>query len=130
MDAFTVTATITASPQTVYSAWLSSKGHTDMTGGTAKCSAQAGGAFTAWDGYITGKNLELVAGEKIVQTWRTTEFLDDDPDSQIELTLAQSESGTKLTLKHTGIPAGQGGDYKSGWTEFYFTPMKAYFGRK
>ena len=130
MDAFTVTATITASPQTVYSAWLSSKGHTDMTGGTAKCSAKAGGAFTAWDGYITGKNLELVAGEKIVQTWRTTEFLDDDPDSQIELTLAQSESGTKLTLKHTGIPAGQGGDYKSGWTEFYFTPMKAYFGRK
>ena len=51
-----------------------------MTGGDAEVSERVGAAYSAWDGYITGRNVELVPGRSIVQTWRTSEFADDDPD--------------------------------------------------
>lgn len=123
---FTVSATIPASPKQVYDAWLSSKGHTAMTEAGAKVSARVGGTFTAWDGYISGKNLKLKPGKQIVQSWRTTEFAVSDPDSQIEVLLEKAPAGTKLTLHHTNISGGQS-DYKSGWRECYFEPMKKYF---
>jgi len=123
---FTVSATIPATPRQVYDAWLSSKGHAAMTGSSAKASARVGGASTAWDGYISGKNLKLRPGKQIVQSWRTTEFAPEDADSQIEIVLEPAKSGTRLTLHHTNIPANQSG-YKSGWRECYFEPMKKYF---
>jgi hypothetical protein len=36
------------------------------------------------------------------------------------------ETGTRLTLKHTNLPD-HGMQYKDGWVEHYFEPMKAYF---
>ena len=126
---FVVSAIIPASPQEVYHAWLSSKGHSAMTGSAASVSDQVGGEFEAWDGYIHGKNIELVPNPRIVQAWRTSEFSDDEPDSQIEITLEPVEGQTKLTLKHTGLPP-HGGQYEDGWVESYFEPMKAYFSRR
>ena len=59
-----------------------------MTGAKAKASKKVGAAFSAWDGYIVGKNVELVPGKRIVQSWRTSEFGPNDPDSTITVTLA------------------------------------------
>jgi activator of HSP90 ATPase len=126
---FTVSATIPATPRAIYDAWLSSKGHAAMTGSPARVSAKAAGKFIAWDGYISGKNLKLVPGKQIVQAWRTTEFASTHPDSQIDIHLEATLSGTRLTLRHTNIPAGQS-DYRSGWNECYFSPMKAYFSQR
>jgi len=89
-----------------------------------------GGNFTAWDGYIQGKNLELVPGRKIVQSWRTSEFPSRSPDSRIEILLEGTKSGTKITIAHTNIPDGQGEGYRQGWLDYYFKPMKEYFGKK
>jgi len=123
---FTVSATIPAKPREVYDAWLSSDSHTRMTGSAAKVTARPGAAFTAWDGYITGRNVKLAPGRRIVQAWRTTEFAAEDADSQIEVTLEPVKGGTKVTLHHTNVPEGQS-DYRSGWRECYFEPMKKYF---
>ena len=123
---FIVTAIIPASPEEVYNAWLSSEGHSGMTGSPAFCSANIGDEFTAWEGYIQGKNLELEYGKRIVQSWRTTEFSDDEADSQIEVTLEPVGDQTKLTLHHTGLPP-HGSQYEQGWVELYFDPMKEYF---
>ena len=123
---FTVSATIPAPPRAVYDVWLSSKGHAAMTGSPARVSAKVGGTFTAWDGYITGKNLKLEPGRRIVQAWRTTAFAPHDPNSEIDVQLEKAPHGTRLTLRHTNIPKGQS-DYCSGWRECYFEPMRAYF---
>lgn len=125
---FTVSATIPAAPREVYDAWLSSKGRAAMTGAAARISEKPGGNFVAWDGYIAGRNLKLVPGRRIVQTWRTTEFAASDEDSQIEVQLEKAPKGTKLTLRHTNIPDGHT-TYKSGWRTCYFGPMRAYFNR-
>jgi len=126
---FTVSANLPASPKEVYDAWLTSKSHAAMTGSPARVTARPSSRFTAWDGYIEGKNLKLVPGRRIVQAWRTTEFAETDPDSQIDLKLEKSARGTKLTLRHTNIPGGQS-DYKTGWSTCYFEPMKEYFKAK
>jgi len=127
-DSVKVSAVIPAEPRVIYDAWMSSKGHQAMTGSGASVTARVGGAFTAWDGYISGTTLELKPGERIVQAWRTTEFGADDADSRLEILLEKAARGTRVTLVHTEIPAGQGPEYRKGWLDFYFTPMKKYFG--
>jgi activator of HSP90 ATPase len=124
---FKVSSVIPTSPMAIYDAWLDSKQRGAMTGGgKAKASKKIGAPFTSFGGYSFGANLELEPGKRIVQSWRSTDFAAGDPDSTIEVTLSAVPSGTRLSLLHNGIPEGQD-DYKEGWKEFYFGPMKAYF---
>jgi activator of HSP90 ATPase len=123
---FEVSTILPRSPNELYDAWLDSKQHAKMTGAKAKVSAKVGDTFEVWDGYITGKNLKLEPGKKIIQAWRTTEFADDEEDSQIEITFKPVNKGTKLTLKHTKLPP-HGEIYEQGWVDSYFDPMKDYF---
>lgn len=128
-DSFEISTVVPTTPQRVYAAWLSSDEHSAMTGGAAQIDPIVGGRFNAWDGYITGTTLELEPQRRIVQSWRTTEFPDDAPDSRLELALEAVAGGTKLTLKHSHIPTGQGASYESGWVENYFEPMKTHFSK-
>ena len=115
----------------IYNAWLSSDGHAAMTGSKAAATSSAVGAsFTVWDGYITGKNLALEPGQRIVQSWRTTKFTDGDPDSKIEVTLARADGGTRVSVRHSGVPDGHTSYRDGGWQRSYFDPMKAYFAKK
>ena len=114
-------------PSEIYRAWLDSEGHSLMTGGEAHCSSDIGASFSAWDGYISGKNLVLLENEEIQQSWRTTEFAESDEDSLLSIKLAATGTGTELTLIHTNIPEGQT-QYRLGWVNHYFEPMAAYFG--
>lgn len=123
---FTLTITLKSTPEQIYNAWLDSKLHSQMTGGEANCSNQIGGKFTAWNEYIEGSNIALTPNESIIQSWRTTEFKDEEADSQIEIFFSEIDDGTELTLTHTNLPK-NGEQYKKGWEEHYFTPMKAYF---
>ena len=128
-NGFKVSAVIPATPDEIYRAWLSTKGHTAMTGSPARVSGKVGGSFTAWAGYIFGRTLELEPDQRIVQAWRTSEFPDEAPDSRLEVLLEQVKNGTKVTLTHTGLPPESASSYKQGWKDFYFTPMKDYFGK-
>jgi uncharacterized protein YndB with AHSA1/START domain len=123
---FEVSTIIQASPPAIYHAWLDSQGHTAMTGSPAQVSPEVGAAFSAWDGYIHGKNLELDPPRRILQTWRTAEFADSDPDSLLEVLLEPEGGGTRVTLRHSNLPP-HGDQYREGWEESYFTPMKAFF---
>lgn len=126
---FCVSDVIPASPEAVFIAWLDSDEHSLMTGGLAKVSTRVGDTFEAWDGYIQGKNLELEPSRRILQSWRTSEFGESDPDSLLEITLAAEGEGTRLTIRHTRLPK-DGMQYQQGWVDAYFTPMKDYFGKK
>ncbi|MBL6750436.1 MAG: SRPBCC domain-containing protein [Nevskia sp.] len=125
--AFTLTATIPAPPEEVYAAWLDSRRHSRMTGGKAVMSLRPGARVSAWDGYISGRNLELVPGKRIVQTWRTSEFSDADADSIIRVSLRPVRQGTRLRLRHSQVPDGHTGYELGGWENFYFKPMREYF---
>lgn len=125
---FTIKQQFPKSPMEIYDAWLNSEQHTAMTGGVATASIDVGAVFSAWDGYITGKNLELLPNQKIKQSWRTTDFQDGDEDSMLELLFTATSTGCEMTLSHSNIPEGSP-DYEQGWENHYFQPMRAYFGR-
>ena len=124
---FTLTDIIPATPQQIYDAWLDSRGHTKMTGSAARAKPVEGATFSAWGGYIKGKNLNLEPGRRIVQSWRTTKFAKQDRDSQIEVLLELVPEGTRITLHHTNVPDGHAGYQDGGWQQHYFEPMKQYF---
>ncbi len=125
-----LSATIPAKPDEIYESWLDSRKHSEMTGSEAKVLPRINGKFTAWDGYIQGTTIEMELNRRIVQRWRTTDFPSNSPDSVVEVVLEEVENGTKVVLIHTDIPEGQREDYKTGWKEFYFDPMKEYFKSK
>jgi len=125
---FTLIVDLPGTPQEIYDAWMTDDGHGGMTGSPAKVEPRVGGPFSAWDGYIVGKTLELDPARRIVQAWRTSEFPDDAPDSRLEIKLEARNGGTRLTLIHSELPEDQVESYRQGWDESYFQPMKAYFG--
>jgi activator of HSP90 ATPase len=129
-ESITVSALLSAKPKVVYEAWLDGKKHSDFTGSRAEIDGRVGGAFTAWDGYISGTTISAQPFGRIVQTWRTTEFPADAPDSEIEVILEEVPEGTRITIVHTNIPDGQGEGYRQGWVGFYFTPMEEYFSKR
>ncbi len=124
------TVLLTAKPAEVYDAFLKAKVHAAFTGSKATCNPKVGGKFTAYDGYIFGTIRELVAGQKIVQEWQTTEWPPDAPPSILELNFEEKQDGTKLTMVHSEVPAEQAEDYRQGWIDYYWDPLKQYFQKR
>jgi len=85
-------------------------------------SREAGGAFSAFGGYITGRQVELVANERIVQVWRVGSW---DPGSYsiARFVLVDSGSETKIKFDHTGFPTGQAEHLAEGWRTNYWEPL-------
>lgn len=129
MESLKLSITLPVKAEKLYKAWLSSKEHAKFTGADAKASAKVNGKHSSWDGYIWGKNLELKANKKIVQSWRTSEFPEDAPDSVLEITFEEKAGKTKMSLYHHGLQKGDAKKYTQGWKDFYFTPMKHYYSK-
>ncbi len=125
---YTLSTVIAASPEEIYEAWLDSIAHADMTAsGEAVMSDEVGAEISALDGQITGRNLELVLNERIVQAWRTEEFGDGTEDSIVTILLQNAEGGTLLTLEHSNVPDRFKSFEEGGWQSSYFEPMAVYF---
>lgn len=127
LETLEMSAVFPVKPTKIYTAWLEGKKHALMTGAHASGKAEEGAKFKAWDGYITGENLELVRDKLIVQSWRTTDFAESDVDSRLEVHLHAVPEGTKVTLTHSDLPKGGKEKYTQGWKEFYFDPMAKFF---
>ena len=129
-DSLELSASLNETAEKLYNDWLDSNMHSKFTGSPAKIDPSLNGKFTAWEGYIFGTNKLLEPFHRIIQSWRTTEFDEKEEDSILEVIFESTGDKTRLILKHSNIPEGQGQDYKQGWKEFYFTPMKKYYNKK
>ena len=121
------TVVLPGTPEAVYRALMTTREHEAFTESPARISPKVGGAFRAWDGYIRGKNLELVPGKTIVQAWRAAE--EDWPEdhfSTVTFRLSPVRNGTRLTMTHADVPADHASQLASGWKEFYWEPLKRY----
>ena len=123
---FSISDVFSKTPEILFDAWLDSDSHSRMTGSKSQVSSIEGEEFSAWDGYIKGRNLELQRPFRILQSWRTADFVDSEPDSVLEITFNKENDGTRVTIRHTELPE-HGTQYKQGWVEAYFNPMKLYF---
>ena len=118
------------SPKEVYQAYVDPKKHSEFTNSEATGKPVVGGKFTAWDGYISGKFLELEEGKRVVQEWMSTDFPEGASPSRLELTFREVPKGTEIVMVHSSVPKDQEDETAEGWTEFYWEPMKQYFKKK
>ena len=122
------TVTFKISPHDVYEALMDSKKHAAFSGGAAKISRAVGGEMMAYDGYIAGKNIELVPDKKIVQDWRAVDW-SEGYFSRVTFEFTPVPEGTRLDFIHTGIPEGEEASFEQGWIDNYWEPMKTFFER-
>jgi activator of HSP90 ATPase len=112
-----------ASPRQVYDMIMDSKKHESLSGLRAKISNKVGGAFMAWDKHISGINLALLPGKKIVQAWRATGWWPDH-FSVVVFDIRKTKTGSTLHFTQIGIPPNRYSGHYRGWIETYWTPMK------
>lgn len=94
------------------------------SGEPAEMSTEPGSEFSLWEGSIVGRNLEFVAGSKIVQQW----YFGDQPEpSIVTIKLHPHEKGTSVELRHTNIPDEDYADITSGWDEMYFGALQDFY---
>jgi activator of HSP90 ATPase len=120
------TVVFKASPTEVYEMIMDSKKHQSLSGEAAKISTKVGGKFTAWGSHLSGINLVLKPGEKIVQAWRATGWWPDHYSIAI-FDITKVHGGSKLKFTQIGIPPHRFSGHYRGWIETYWTPMKEIF---
>jgi activator of HSP90 ATPase len=107
----------------IYEALMDSRRHARFSGEKARISRKIGGRFSAYGGYIEGVNLELVPDEKIVQSWRGSDW-PAGHYSRATFSLKTVKGGARLTFTQSGVPAQYYDDIKQGWRDYYWKPMK------
>jgi Activator of Hsp90 ATPase homolog 1-like protein len=124
-----------ASPQRIYQALTSTRDFDKITrlsdgalllnAAGAKptaISAELGGPFTLFGGYITGRQLEMMPNELLVQAWREESW---KPGAfSIAAFYLTAEGGkTRLNFEHRGFPNGNGVSLAQGWHSHYWEPL-------
>lgn len=121
---------IKASPHDVYETLMDSRKHSRLIGAPASLSRKEGGKFSAYDGDVSGVNLELKPDQKIVQQWRiNTDGWPEGHYSKAKFTIEEVDGGTQLTFTQTGVPEQSYDDIRQGWYDYYWTPMQQKFQR-
>ncbi len=119
-----------ATPQALYKLYMDAKLHTAVTAAEAKITDVEGADYSAHDGYIKGKNLQLVKNKLIVQSWKGSDWRKSDLDSTFILHFEKKGDDALLTMVHANIPEEYVKDIKEGWTQYYWKPWKEYLAKK
>jgi activator of HSP90 ATPase len=127
--------TFDANPQRIYQALTStsdfdtitrlSDGAVLLTAAGAKptsISTEIGGSFTLFGGYVTGRHLEMLPGERLVQAWRAGSWLPGE-FSIVAFHLTAAGGKTTLDFEHRGFPDGNGASLARGWHAHYWEPL-------
>ena len=127
-DTTTIRQTVifSASPQDVYEVLMDSQKHESLSGEKANISREVGGPFKAWGEHISGFNLVLQPGQRIVQAWRAHDWWADHY-SIVTFDLRKLDSGTELRFTQIGVPPHRFDGHSRGWIETYWQPMQELF---
>jgi activator of HSP90 ATPase len=85
-------------------------------------SGEVGGSFTLFGGYVTGRHLQMLPDERLVQAWRAGGWPPGDY-SIVKFSLAAQGAACRLVLEHRGFPEGQGKSLAYGWGVHYWEPL-------
>ncbi|HMG14127.1 MAG TPA: SRPBCC domain-containing protein [Saprospiraceae bacterium] len=121
------TVKLSGTPEEVYQLLMDPEKYSSFTGSEVIISDKIKGEFNLFDGYITGYNIELIVGKKIVQAWHFEE--DGWPKEHYSIcTFIFEPDGnkTKLNFLQTDVPEHKIQALSKGWYEYYWEPMEEY----
>lgn len=121
---------IKASPARVYQALTDTKQFSKVTdftipGAATAISPEVGGTFSLFGGVISGRHIEMIPNERLVQAWRERDW---EPGlySVVRFQLNGAGSDTRLVFDHTGFPQGKAESLASGWKSHYWEALQKY----
>jgi uncharacterized protein YndB with AHSA1/START domain len=85
-------------------------------------SAEPGGGFSMFGGYITGRHIEMSPGVRLVQAWRSRSWA-PHIYSIVRFELSANSDGARLLFDHTGFPNDDAMGLATGWHAHYWVPM-------
>jgi activator of HSP90 ATPase len=113
----------------LYAMYLDPIVHAEITGAPVTIDARTGTSFRAFDGNLSGTMLTVVEPILIVQSWRSTHFNDDDPNSTLILTFTPLGQEGCIDLVHLDVPSQDYQGVIDGWEAYYWTPWRRYLER-
>jgi activator of HSP90 ATPase len=113
-------------PKAIFDIYMEGKKHSKATGAPASISPKEGTEYSAHNGYIRGKNLQLIPGKLIVQSWRAQSWPKDSVDSTFIIYLEPYGTDTLLHAVHANVPDSAADDLDKGWHEMYWEPFRLY----
>ncbi len=111
---------------TLFEMYLNPAIHQAITGAPVDIGDERGSNFKAFDGALTGTTLEVVKPRLIVQSWRSINFKNEDPDSTLILCFTPEENEGRIDLIHLDVPDQDYDGVTQGWEKHYWAPWRAY----
>jgi activator of HSP90 ATPase len=94
----------------------------------AEIGRRPGDEFALFGGYISGRQIELVPDELIVQAWRVGNW-QRGVYSIARFELQAQGSETRIVFDHSGFPSGEGANLAHGWHANYWQPLDKFLSR-
>ena len=120
------TVVLPASAETLFEMYLDPNSHQAITGAPVAIGNERGAPFEAFNGSLTGTTLEVVKPTLIVQSWRSTEFKDTDPDSTLILSFTPEGNKGRIDLIHLDVPDQDLDGVTQGWDQYYWAPWRTH----
>lgn len=112
-----------ATPSRIYGVLLDARQFSALSGVRAEISAEDGGTFSCFGGMISGRNIELIPNQRIVQAWRAKPWA-DGLYSIAKFELRQEGLATRVIFDHAGFPPEQKEHLEDGWHKNYWEPLR------
>ena len=128
-------ASIAADPAQVYGLLADAEALSALSGMRGQAGRSEGEEFSAFDGHVTGRQIELVPGRRVVQAWRFPVW-NPGRYSIVRFTLEPEDCGTRLVIDQDGEPDELDalGCHQSwrdhldaNWPAFYLVPLARHF---
>jgi len=117
---------LAASAEKLFEMYINPSTHKAITGASVNIGDKRGSEFNAFDGALTGTVLEVIKPRLIIKSWRSVNFLADDPDSTLILSFTSEGDKGRIDLVHLDVPDQDYESVNQGWENYYWTPWRKY----
>ena len=128
-NVITDSVVLPAGAERLFEMYLDPAQHAALTGFPVVIGAESGAKFEAFEGQLSGQILHLIEPHLIVQSWRSTQFRDEDPDSTLILNFTPERDHGRIDLVHLDVPDHDVEGVTEGWKKFYWEPWREFLSK-
>ena len=111
----------------VFRSWLNGWTQGEITKALATINPVVQGKFELWNGAVTGHFLEINTNKRIRLTWRTIDFEEWMPSTNLTLDFKSQSNGSRFVVTHENIPEPMLEQFRFAWEDVYLPQMQLYF---
>ena len=114
------------SGERLFEMYMNPSTHQAITGAHVEIGDKKSSEFKAFDGALTGTILEVIRPRLIIKSWRSVNFMAEDPDSTLILSFTSEGDAGRIDLVHIDVPDQDYDGVNQGWEKYYWTPWRTY----